>query len=171
MYNPHNPPTQPTTLPCRAGRHRYLDFLPSSYPSHPLYYGDAELAELSGLLIEPFVRDRIDQVNASFAAVDAVVRANENHYRPGILTEERFKWAVVTLRSRAHLISIKDKTGEWQKAMCLVPAADMVNMAVRPSDANIACSTDASAGLALSAQRLQCTATRDIAAGEELLTV
>lgn len=75
------------------------------------------------------------------------------------------------MRSRSHLISLKDGDGKWQKAMCLVPAADMLNMAVDTADANLECKTDTAAGLSLSQQRFLCTATRDIPAGTELMTV
>eukprot|EP00035_Acanthoeca_spectabilis_P020463 m.433055 g.433055 ORF g.433055 m.433055 type:complete len:486 (+) comp17521_c0_seq1:1888-3345(+) len=153
---------------------QYLDFLPTAYPTNPLYFDDEVLSQLRGLSVKPFVQRRREQVDASFAAVQAVVAAQDpeqNLFKAGLLTVERFRWATATVRSRSHLISLKDGTGKWHKAMCMVPAADMLNMAVDPTDANVECKTDASGGVDLSQQFFLCTATKDIPAGAELATV
>ena len=40
-----------------------------------------------------------------------------------------FLWAEAMLRSRVHLITINDANNQPQEAMCLIPAADLLNMA------------------------------------------
>jgi hypothetical protein len=76
---------------------QYLDFLPRTYPSNPLYYTEEELVQLKGLCVEPFVLRRRHQVNTSFTLVERVVTAgdpNGRHFKPGMLTADRFRCAV-----------------------------------------------------------------------------
>lgn len=42
-------------------------------------------------------------------------------------TDDGFAWAHFILRSRTHNVGIQDNEGNWHKAMCLVPVADLMN--------------------------------------------
>lgn len=148
----------------------FLGSMPTSLPTNPLYFTELELASLDGLLAEPQIRDRIKQTREGHRKVTAAAAKVAPELLP-VLSWDNFRWASAVLRSRSHMISIKDPQGAWQRAMCLVPAADMVNMAVADAASNLECSTDASAGTGLHEQRFVCRTTRAVEAGEELVSV
>jgi hypothetical protein len=73
-----------------------------------------------------------------------------------------FLWGLSLLWSRNFGVAIRDPEGNWQKAPCFVPFADMLNTGYQ-SDLNSDCHTnDAST-------HFECAVTRDIASGVELL--
>jgi hypothetical protein len=42
-------------------------------------------------------------------------------------SRKAFIWAHSMLRSRMHVISVRDRDQQWQKAMVMVPVADLLN--------------------------------------------
>eukprot|EP00041_Stephanoeca_diplocostata_P014680 m.274379 g.274379 ORF g.274379 m.274379 type:complete len:519 (-) comp19761_c0_seq2:296-1852(-) len=149
---------------------QYLDFLPESFPTTPAFFDDEAEKHFNGLLIGPLVSNRRADTAHSYKRVKKLVQKSR-YYAKRRLTETSFAWGVTALRSRGHVVAIKDgRDGSWQHAMCMVPCADMLNMAIEEGADNVACATDASKGTALSDQRFVCRATRAISAGEELLS-
>lgn len=139
----------------------------------PLEYGPAEMRQLDGLLAARAVRDRRRTVAMQFSTVSKeLAEAFPDLFPRSLLTFQRWRWAHSALRSRSHSVGIKDERGEWQRTMCLVPGADLLNMAepsgtTRPS---VECSSRAE-GAAWGIEGVfVCTTTVDLPAGAELLT-
>jgi protein-histidine N-methyltransferase len=97
----------------------YLDALPSSFPSVPLFYGDGELALLRGSYLPDKIASRKASLRRDHEALRRVPALARFSY-------EDFVWARFVVCSRVFGVVIAGK-----KTQAMVPMADMLNH--RPS--------------------------------------
>lgn len=123
----------------------YLDALPASFPTCPLFYGDDDLALLRG----SYVLDRLADLRGTLAQDhDAIRRLPAS----SDLSFAEYAWARTVISSRVFGITVAGT-----KTEALVPVADMMNHR-RPPDVRWTFDDEAGAFVM--------TATRDLRAGE-----
>eukprot|EP00047_Mylnosiga_fluctuans_P005004 m.237813 g.237813 ORF g.237813 m.237813 type:complete len:299 (+) comp13202_c0_seq1:48-944(+) len=105
--------------------------------------------------------DRLQQLQKAFSAFKRTLGPDGSW-----LTWDTFNRAHALLRSRSHLVSVKDEMGQWHRAMCLVPLADAFNTDLGDG-VNVVCKTDGE--LYGPDSVLVCRATKLVRAGQELL--
>lgn len=109
---------------------QYLDFIPISFPTNPVFFDDITTEDFADLLVGQLIVQKRSEVARSYKRVKKLVQRSP-YFAKKRLTETNFAWAVTALRSRGHVVAIKDgRDGSWQHAMCMVPCADMLNMAI-----------------------------------------
>ena len=139
----------------------YIQLLPSSFPSFPIFWSESQLNELTGSSVKSFVERRLRRAKETYdTLLDEDVKAE--------LSMNDFLWGLSVLFSRSHSISVRSpSSGRWVKVACQVPMADLFNTATRTKideqdGNNVDCQTnDAST-------HFECFTTRPVTAGEEL---
>ena len=99
----------------------YLDTLPESFPTHPLFFSDDEMAWLRGSYATAKVGERRRSIDRDYAAISSKVQAFRAFSR------EELAWARVAVSSRVFGVRIGGVATQ-----ALVPMADMLNHAPSP---------------------------------------
>ena len=102
----------------------YIQLLPDSFPTSPLFFDDAQLALLQRSQLRSFVSRRLSRANATWSGLSAAVRE--------VVSYPDFLWGLSVLWSRVHGVRVKDSEGKWHKASAFVPVADLLNSASGP---------------------------------------
>jgi histone-lysine N-methyltransferase SETD3 len=118
----------------------FLDVMPSQF-STSLYMTDGSRNELTGSMFLEFADRRNRAVDKVYNRLSHDLLKLFPEFFPAF-SKDDFLWGLSVLWSRTHRVGVKDKEGQWHHVPCLVPIADMFNMAVDDNQVNVECKTN-----------------------------
>eukprot|EP00731_Ephydatia_muelleri_P031263 Em0022g777a len=102
-----------------------------------------------------------DAYSRAYLKIKADLKSRHLNILPNF-TRVDFYWGLSMWSSRAHTIGVKDRDGRWDRASCLVPLADLFNMALHQEQVNVVCNTNEAS------THFECRTSKPLAAGEQL---
>eukprot|EP00118_Oscarella_pearsei_P020390 m.220822 g.220822 ORF g.220822 m.220822 type:complete len:452 (+) comp39949_c0_seq21:69-1424(+) len=118
----------------------YIDLLPEKFTT-TLFATEEELEELEGSYVLDFITKRNEAVQKVYGRFSHDMEAFFPNVHSQIAKDE-FLWGLSVLWSRTHRVGVLGPDGQWHQTACLVPVADLFNMAANERDASIDCKTN-----------------------------
>ncbi|XP_062520678.1 actin-histidine N-methyltransferase-like isoform X2 [Corticium candelabrum] len=141
----------------------FLNIMPTRFATS-LFMTKSDEEELKGSTFLEFASRRNNAVDKVYRRLSQHLMDMFPHFFPS-LTRGDFLWGLSVLWSRTHRVGVRDHEGNWQHVPCLVPVADMFNMAANEDDVNIECKTNDES------THFECYTTKPVSNNSQLLVM